>query len=88
LNSVIISDNSLERHFDKEIEVKKAGLGQRIKIIQQKNGLTNLQTAALMNITEKQLSAVLCGKAELDLKTLDTLKQNFEVSIDWLLYGA
>lgn len=78
---------SLERHFDAEISRKQENCGGRIADIQYKNNLSGFQMAGLLNISEKELADIVVGKALPDLRVLNNLKQNFNVSIDWVLYG-
>ena len=70
--------NSLDRHFDANIKAKQEACGHRICEIRDKNNLSSFQMAGLLNISEKALP---------DLRVLNNLKQNFKVSIDWVLYG-
>lgn len=79
--------NSLERQFDTTILQKQEGLGYRIALIQEKNNLSGFQMAGLLNVSEKELADIIIGKALPDMRVLNNLKQNFKVSIDWVLYG-
>ena len=43
--------------------------------------------AGLLNISENELNKIIQGNLLPDLNFIDNLKQNFNISIDWLLYG-
>ena len=81
------SINTLERHFDADIKSKRIKFGSRIEEIRNKNNISNAQMAGLLNISEKELYDITSGKLQPNIILLDNLKQNFKISIDWLLYG-
>ena len=81
------SINTLERHFDADIKSKRIKFGSRIEEIRNKNNISNARMAGLLNISEKELYDITSGKLQPNIILLDNLKQNFKISIDWLLYG-
>ncbi len=87
LSSILINNNSLKRHYLNELVLNRQECAQRINFIKTKNNLSNLQMAVLLNISENALNDILQGKALPDLNMLNNMKQNFEVSLDWILYG-
>ena len=87
LSDIFISKNSFLRCYDCQIAGRRSHFGSKIKFLQQKNNLSNIQTAVLLNISENEFMDIIEGKAAPDVKLLDNIKTNFEVSIDWILYG-
>ena len=87
LSDIIVSENSKSRQYDENIKSKHEAIGKRILEIIEKNNLSASQMAGIICITEQQLSDLTAGKYLPDLVILDNLKQNFKISIDWLLYG-
>ena len=87
LSSILINKNSLKRHFDDKIYSKNETIGNRINKIKIKNELSDVQMSVLLNISTEDFQKMLNGKLLPDLKFLNSIKENFEVSIDWLLYG-
>ncbi len=80
-------NNSLSRYSNNNIKEKRKYFGKRIEIIKNKNKLSDLEMAKLLNINEKELINIIKGEIQPDLNLLDNIKQNFQVSIDWLLYN-
>ena len=79
--------NSLERYFDANIIINKRDCGKRFCEIQTKNNLSNRQFAGCLDISEEDLFNILSGNTLPDWDIITNLKQNFRVSLDWLLYG-
>ncbi len=86
-NSTMIVNNSKERQFDSNLCIKKSGFGNRILDIKNKNNLSEMKMAVLLNITEIELNNLISEKTKPDIELVDNIKQNFKVSVDWLLYG-
>lgn len=87
LSTISILENSLERYFDNSIDDKIDNLGDRLLMLKEKNNLSNLKMAALLDISESELIDIIRGKTPPDWRVIKNLKQNFKVSIDWLLFG-
>jgi len=87
ISSIYISDNSLERQFDEKLYKKQNKIGDRINQIQEKNKLSNEQMAMLLNISNEEYCNIKNLKAIPNIQTLNNIKQNFKISVDWLLYG-
>ena len=88
LSDIVLYENSKNRQYDENIKSKHENIGKRIQEIINQNKLTNTQMAGVICISEQQLSDLINGKSLPDLIILDSLKQNFKISIDWLLYGV
>ncbi len=61
-----------------ETDVKKL-FGQRIKKLRQKKGLTQEQLASLINVGERNLSKIECGKSFVKAETIAKLLCALEV---------
>lgn len=86
-NSLNVSDNSLERQNDTTVDVKSSQFGKRLSELQAKHNFLDSEMAQLLKISEKDYLRLVTCKAQPDLNVLNRLKQNFKVSIDYLLYG-
>ena len=86
-NNILISSNTKERCFNPDKKINTISLGKRFIELQKRNNLTNIQMAGLLNISEKELDTITQGTTLPNLMVLDNLKQNFDISIDWILYG-
>ena len=87
LSSIVISNNSLKRQFDQKLSQKTENLGERINLLQEKNNLSDIQMAALLSISDKEYLSIKNSKTILSSQILFNLKQNFDISVDWLLFG-
>lgn len=79
--------NSLERYFDSNRTISPKGCGTRFLEIQTKNNISVRQFAGILDISEDDLLNIISGNKLPDWKTISNLKQNFRVSLDWLIYG-
>ena len=79
--------NSLERRNNIEISEQINYISIRLNEIQEKHEYLDKDMAKLLKISEDEYIDLKSCKKELDIKTLNRLKQLFEISIDWLLYG-
>ena len=80
-------ENSGERCNNTEIIKKTADFGKRLSYIQAKHNFLDREMAKLLNISERTYVAMVTGSKAPDLNTLNLIKRNFNVSIDYLLYG-
>lgn len=62
-------------------------LSERIKTLRKSKGLTQLQLAEKLNVTDKAVSKWEVGEANPDLSTIVNIASLFNVSIDYLLVG-
>ena len=61
--------------------------GKRLSALQAKHNLLDREMAKLLDISERHYISVVTGKKEADISILNRIKQNFSVTIDYLLYG-
>lgn len=87
LSVVSISDNSGERQNDTSVDEKSSQFGKRLSELQAKHNFLDREMAQLLKISEKDYLKLVVGKIQPDLNILNRIKQNFKVSIDYLLYG-
>ncbi len=87
LDEAVIINNSLARQNDKTIEEKYEGFGVRLTKIQDEHEYLDKDMAKLLKISEQDYIYLKCGDLNPDIEILNKIKQYFEVSIDWLLYG-
>ena len=86
-NNIKICDNSGERQNDTTVDEKSAKFGLRLVELQEKHNFLDREMAQLLKISEKEYLKLALGKLKPDLDILNRIKQNFKVSIDYLLYG-
>ena len=70
----------------KYIEIFKK-CGHRIIQIQEKNDLTNKEMAKIMGVSEGTYMKICAGNDTPNEKELNKIKENFDVDMDWLMYG-
>ena len=80
-------NNTLSRCYDDKIDDKIDGIGNRLLELKHKNNMSDLKLAALLDISESELTSIITGKTPPDWRVIKNLKQNFQISIDWLLFG-
>ena len=79
--------NSLERYCNLSMTINNKDCGNRFFEIQTKNNLSNRQFAGFLDISENDLSDIISGNMLPNWNTIVNLKQNFIVSLDWLIFG-
>lgn len=79
--------NSLAKQNDTSLLEKYETIGERLDLIQDKNNISDSKMSKLLRISEEEYLEIKCGDLEIDTETLFKIKQNFEISIDWLLWG-
>ncbi len=79
--------NTFERQNDMTVTEKSSQFGKRLSLIQEKHNFLDREMAKLLKISEDEYIDLVCGDKEPDLQVLNCIKQNFKVSIDYLLYG-
>lgn len=84
---LIPTRNTLERQHDISIEAKFTEFGTRLTDLQDKNNLLDKEMANLMGIDEKRYMTIKLGNDFPTVEELNKIKENFIVSIDYLLYG-
>ncbi|MBR6099201.1 helix-turn-helix transcriptional regulator [bacterium] len=79
--------NSGVRRNDVTVFEKSESFGKRLSALQAKHNLLDREMAKLLDISERHYISVVTGKKEADISILNRIKQNFSVTIDYLLYG-
>ena len=80
-------ENSGVRCNDVDVLKKIEGFGKRISNLQAKHNFLDREMAKLLNISERAYVALVTGSKLPDIDVINKLKQNFKVSVDYLLYG-
>ncbi len=79
--------NSGVRQNDITIEEKLSGFGKRLSKLQAQHNFLDREMATLLCVTERQYISLVAASKMPDLEILNRIKQNFKVSVDYLLYG-
>lgn len=86
-NEITIIDNSGERQNDLNVDEKSSQFGKRLSALQAKHNFLDSEMAKLLEVTHKTYLALVTGNKQPTLDILNRIKQNFKVSVDYLLYG-
>jgi len=62
-------------------------VGKRIKDIRARQGLNQKDFCKIINLSQGRLSEIEQGKNYPSFETLRSIKENFDVSLDWLITG-
>lgn len=84
---VKVIDNSGERQNDLNVDEKSSQFGKRLSALQAKHNFLDSEMAKLLEVTHKTYLALVTGNKQPTLDVLNRIKQNFKVSVDYLLYG-
>ena len=84
---ISIVKNSFEKQKDNQIEDKAKKFGSRLLKLQEKVNLSDKDFSKLLGIYEYEYNELKSGEKEPNYRILLRIKQNFKVSIDWLLFG-
>ena len=79
--------NTLKRRNSNFTNIQTSKIGFRLTEIQEKNNLHDKDMANILDMYQDDYMDLKCGCKEPTLKILVKIKQSFDVSIDWLLYG-
>lgn len=87
--SMFISEinNTLEKHDNSNIVNNFDTFYKRFNKIQKENELNDIAFSKLTGISESRIEKLGIGKATPTIEELNAIKQHFDISIDWLLYG-
>lgn len=69
-------------------ELDRAAMGERIKEERRSKGISQVTFAKKLGITQTHLSNLETGKSGLTLTSLIMLANEFDVSVDYLLFGT
>ena len=76
-----------ERQNDTTVEEKSSQFGKRLSELQAQHNFLDREMAQLLKISEPAYLKLVTCKTKPDLDVLNRIKQNFKVSVDYLLYG-
>lgn len=79
-------DNSGERQFDQTINQRFKNFGKRLSELQAQHNFLDREMAKLLGISERQYISIVTGSKQPTIDVLNNLKQNFRVSLDYILY--
>lgn len=65
----------------------KYSIGKRIARLRKNAGLTQAELSAIIEINEKNLSSIECGKNGIAMNTLIALCKALDISADYILFG-
>lgn len=80
-------ENTLQEQNNSNLVKNLDTFYKRFNKLQKENNLNDYQMSKKTGITETRIEKLGIGKAVPSLDELSALKSNFDVSIDWLLYG-
>jgi len=80
--------NSLKIKCDKSAPQLARFFNSRFKILLNENKLSNTQFSKLTGISENRTAELILNPAPPEINELISLKANFDVSADWLLFGS
>jgi transcriptional regulator with XRE-family HTH domain len=63
-------------------------IGERIKNLRKNNGLNQSQFCEMINLAQSRLSEIESNKTKPSYDTLVSIKENFNISLDWLITGS
>jgi len=65
-----------------------AKIGAKVRDLRLQHDLTQLTFAKKIGVTRVEITKIETGKQKIYLKTLVRISQEFDVSLDWLVFGA
>ncbi len=65
-----------------------AKIGIRVRELRLQHDLSQLAFAKKLGVTRVEITKIETGKQKIYLKTLVRICQEFDVSLDWLVFGA
>ncbi len=80
-------ENTGERRFIPQYKQDVLSFGKRLSELQSKHNFLDREMAKLLDISERNYVSLVVGKKEPTIEDLTNIKQNFNVSIDYLLFG-
>ena len=63
----------------------KLSFGERIRLLREENGLNQTQLGKAVNMTQRKISYIECGKYEPSIDDIVALCKFFKVSADYIL---
>lgn len=87
INNTLEIINTLELHDNSKFINNVNSFYKRFNKIQKENELNDRSFSKITGISESRIEKLGIGKATPTIEELNAIKQHFDVSIDWLLYG-
>ncbi len=87
ISGISIKEYSFERNNNFSVKKEVNNFGQRLDSLQTKTHLSDKEISKILNLEEEEYLEYKTGDRKPNLKILNELKQNFKISVDWLLYG-
>ena len=87
-SDISVVRNTFSRQNDTEIKSEIYKSSERLAVIQEKNNLSDIEFAKLLGLYVQEYNELKSGERQITLSVLNAVKQNFQVSADWLLYGG
>ncbi len=81
-------ENTLEKCNNTNVLKGMDSFHKRFNQLQKENNLNDLELSKLTGISESKIEKLGIGKSMPSIDDLIALKSNFDVSIDWLLFGT
>lgn len=81
------NDYDWRRQNDTTVYSKVSQFGKRLSELQATHNLLDREMAQLLGISEHQYLSIITGRRSPDIDMLNKIKQNFRISIEYLLYG-
>ena len=79
--------NSGARKNDTDIDKKLSSFGKRLSKLQEQHNFLDREMATLLHISERAYISMISGNKQPNIEILNRIKQNFEITVDYLLYG-
>ena len=76
-----------DRQNDTTVLEKFNDFGKRLSELQASHNFLDREMAILLGISEKQYISIVTGRISPTIDILNKIKQNFKISIEYLLYG-
>lgn len=80
-------EQNWDRQNDTKVLQKFSEFGKRLSELQAVHNFLDREMAKLLGISERQYIAIVTGRDTPSVDLLNKIKQNFKISIDYLLYG-
>lgn len=84
---IVKKTNTLAMRGDFDVDEKMKNWGERLEKIQLENKMSNKQFASLIGVGVEKYFKICATSPKPSIEILDAVVENFDVSLDWLLYG-
>lgn len=80
-------EDNWQRQNDTAVQEKFSQFGKRLSELQAFHNFLDREMAQLLGVSERHYISVITGRREPDIDMVNKLKQNFKISVEYLLYG-